>query len=325
MKAAVFLEKEKIEISDDYPKPIPGPKEVLIKVNLCGICGTDIKNYYHQIYQTPLVMGHEFAGVIVEVGSEVTKFKVGERATGVNVLGSDYNDMRRIGIFTDGAFAEYVKIHEDFAFTFPDSISMETIAMVESYAVAIRGIRWSKIDPTKSVIIIGAGTIGLAMLDLLKVKFPEIKVLMIEVHPFLREKAIEFGADAAVAPRKGKIRKFFKEFGESPLIFDCAGTQETVKLSTEIVKQMGSIIMVGIPRGQIVLSGLLVSLKEVGIRASISHDREDIENTIRLINDNKLHPERIITHYVSLDKLQENIELYKSSEPRNFIKIMVRI
>ncbi len=325
MKAAVFLEKEKIQIQEDYPKPVPGPNQILIKVDLCAICGTDVKNYYYQIYQTPLIMGHEFAGKIVEIGSEVTKFKVGDRATGVNVLGPDYNDMRRIGIFTDGAFAEYVCIHEDFAFSFPDSVSMESIAMVESYAVAMRGLKWAKIDKNNPVIVIGAGTIGLAMLDLLKVKFPDVKVLVIEIHPFLQEIALKFGADAAVPPSKGKIRKFFKEYGEALTIFDCAGTQDTVKLSTEIVKQKGTIVMVGIPRGEIILSGLLVSLKEIGFRASISHNRDDIDETIELFVENKVHPERIITDYISLDQLQENFQRYKSLEPRKFIKIMVRI
>jgi 2-desacetyl-2-hydroxyethyl bacteriochlorophyllide A dehydrogenase len=325
MRAAVFVEKEHIEIQDDYPKPAIDSNEILIKVSLCAICGTDVKNYFHQIYQTPLIMGHEFAGIIVEVGSKVTKFKVGEKITGINVLGEDYNDMRRIGIFSDGAFAEYVKIHEDFAFSFPDSTSMETISMIEIYAVAMRGLYWASFESVESVIIIGAGAVGLAMLDLLKAKYPNLKILMIEIHPLLREKALEFGADAAVPPQKGKIRKFFKEFGESSLIFDCAGTPQTVKLASEIVKQMGSIIMVGIPRDQIVLSGLLVSLKEIGLRASISHNREDIERTIKLIKKHNLHPEHLITHYSTLEQLSEKFELYKSSESRDFIKIVIRM
>ena len=277
------------------------------------------------MYQTPLIMGHEFAGEIVEVGSEVVNFKVGQRATGINVLGKDYNDMRRIGILSNGAFAEYVIVHEDFLFAFPDSTSMAVISMVESYAVAMRGIHWAKIDPGKPVMIIGAGTIGLAMLDLLRALHPELKILMIEIHPFLREKALEHGADNAVAPQKGKIRKFFKQFGVAPLIFDCAGTQETLKLSTEIIDQGGNIIMVGIPRGQIMLSGLIVSLKEVGIRGCISHDRKDIDHAIDLILQKKVHPERLVTHYVPLKQLSDSIELYKSTEPRSFIKIMVKI
>ncbi|MBN2157457.1 MAG: alcohol dehydrogenase catalytic domain-containing protein [Candidatus Lokiarchaeota archaeon] len=325
MRAAVFLEKEKIEIRDDYPKPVPGPNEVLIKVHLCGICGTDVKNYYHQLYQTPLVMGHEFSGQIVETGSEIKKFKIGENATGINVMGKDYNDMRRIGIFKDGAFAEYVIVPEDYLFSFHDYVSSEEIAMIESYAVAMRGIRWADIDPTKPTVIIGAGTIGLAMLDLLRARFPNLPICIIELQSFLQDKALEFGANFAVSPQKGKIRKFFNQYGEVPIIFDCAGTQDTLKLSTEIVGQSGNIVMVGIPRGEVILSGLILSLKEVGLRGCISHNREDIMQTIKLMLDKKLHPERLITDYVSLEQLQENLQRYKSTGPREFIKIMVKL
>ena len=326
MRAVIWQGPRKMEVGVSAV-PQPGMKELLVKIHSVGICGSELSGYLGEssLRVPPLIMGHEFSGEIVEIGSEVTGFEIGQKATGINVLGENYNDMRRIGILSNGAFAEYVIVHEDFLFAFPDSTSAQIISMVESYAVAMRGIHWAKIDPEKPIIIIGAGTIGLAMLDLLRALYPKIKILMVEIHPFLREKAIEFGATNAVSPQKGKIRKFSKQFGVAPLIFDCAGTQETLKFSTEIIAQGGDIIMVGIPRGQIMLSGLIVSLKEVGLRGCISHTRKDIDHAIELILENKVHPERLVTHYVPLTQLSHSIEKYKSTEPRDFIKIMVKI
>jgi 2-desacetyl-2-hydroxyethyl bacteriochlorophyllide A dehydrogenase len=325
MRASVFVDIEKIDFKDDYPKPKIGPKDVLIKVEYCGICGTDVKNYLNKIYQCPLIMGHEFAGEIVETGSEIKDFMVGDRATGVNVMGDDYNDMRRIGIFKDGAFAEYCLVPEDFLFKLPDSVSNLEGAMIESYAVAYRAIKWAKIDPKDNIIIIGGGNIGLITLDILKALYPKSKILVIELHKTLQEKAKEYGAFDSIPPRKSKVRKFFKNHGKSALIFDCAGTEKTLNFGIEIIEQGGTIVLEGIIKGSVSIPGFMINSKEVAIRGSVSHDRSDILETIDLMEKKLVKPERLISEMLPLENLEKGILRFTNKGERTFVKLMVKI
>jgi 2-desacetyl-2-hydroxyethyl bacteriochlorophyllide A dehydrogenase len=326
MKAAVFMEIEKIEIKEDYPKPSPGPNEVLIKVDHCGICGTDVKNYYHKIYQAPLIMGHEFAGEIAEIGSEITNFKIGDRSTGVNVAGGEeVSDMRRIGVFKDGGFAEYCIVPEDYLFKIPDSVSLLEGAMVESYAVALRAIKWANIKESQNFIIIGGGNIGLITMDILKAKYPDSKILVIELHKPLQEKAIQLGAFDAIQPSKSKVRKFVKKNGGCSIVFDCAGTTKSLQFGVEIIKPGGTIVLEGIVAGNITLPGFMINNKEVAIRGSLSHDREDILETIQLMEEKKVQPERLISEILTLEQLSEGIEKFSVKKERDFIKLMVKI
>ena len=124
MRAAVFEDIKKIVYKEDYPRPIAETNDVLVKVDYCGICGSDITNFKLKMYQVPLIMGHEFTGEVVELGSEINDVEVGDKVCGINVaLDIDQGQLDGMGIFKDGGFAEFVKVPRKYLFKIPESVS----------------------------------------------------------------------------------------------------------------------------------------------------------------------------------------------------------
>ncbi|MDD1777780.1 MAG: alcohol dehydrogenase catalytic domain-containing protein, partial [Candidatus Helarchaeota archaeon] len=153
MRAAVFEDIRKIVYRLDYPKPVVGPNDALVRVRYCGICGSDVTNYKGKLYQTPIVMGHEFVGEVVELGEILTDFKMGEMVLGINVkLDVLEGDLKGLGIFMDGGFAEYVKVPKEFLFHAP-SIPLQECPLIESFAIAFRAIKLAKIDDHQNIVI----------------------------------------------------------------------------------------------------------------------------------------------------------------------------
>ena len=193
MKAAVFVDVKKITYKEDYPTPTPGPDDVIVKVHYCGICGSDVTNFKIKMYQVPLIMGHEFAGEVVEIGSNITNVEIGDKVCGINVLlDISQGQLDGMGIFKDGGFAEFVRVPKKYLFNIPKSVSIKEAIMIESFANAARGTKLSKITSNQNVIIIGGGNIGLCFLNYLVSERDPNYIVVIEPQKFLREKEPHF-------------------------------------------------------------------------------------------------------------------------------------
>lgn len=325
MKAAVFEDIKKIVIDNEYPKPEPGSGEVLIRVKYCAICGSDITNFKFKLYQTPLIMGHEFSGLIEKIGEGVKKFKVGDKVIGLNVLGENYSDITGIGIFKNGGFAEYVIVGVKDLFHIPDSISFEDAAMIESFSVVKRAIKYSDIKENEKVAIVGGGNIGLITLVLLKaIKNPSY-VIVIEPHEYLRNQALEMGADDVFPPSKVKLRRYFKKKGDPNYVFECAGNENALDLAIGIVNRQGTIILEGVQKGSISLPIFMINNKEITLRGTLSHDRDDVNETINLIAEKVINPSLLISETLQLDEIQQGFERFLEPGERTFIKLLVKI
>ncbi|MHA1437676.1 MAG: zinc-dependent alcohol dehydrogenase [Promethearchaeota archaeon] len=311
---------------EDYRKPVLGPDDVLIKVHYCGICGSDVSNFKYKLYLPPLIMGHEFSGEIVELGENVTNFKINNRVIGINVsLETFGKNMTGIGIIEDGGFAEYVKVQQKDVFLIPDSISNLHAAMIESFANSMRAIKMSKVDYDSNIVIVGGGNIGLCTLvSLIQERNPK-SILVIEPHEFLRKKAIEFGADNALPPNKVKINRFLKNQGKPLWIFDCAGTERSLNLSMNLIKKGGTILLEGIHRGTINFPVMIMNSKEICLKGCLGHDKEDILKSIELFEKKKVDAGKFISGVFPLKKIQEIFEKFLEPGERNFIKLIIEI
>ncbi|MFX1467203.1 MAG: zinc-binding dehydrogenase [Promethearchaeota archaeon] len=302
-----------------------GPDEVLIKVHYCGICGTDIGNFKYQIYQVPLIMGHEISGEVVEIGKNITNMSIGEKVIAINVLTYVTGQLKGLGIFEDGGFAEYVKVSKNNIFFPPKSISIKEAAMIETFANIMRALKFLSIQNNQKIIIIGGGSIGLAFLvTLISEKDPEY-IVLIEPHEFLRKKALEFGASKTFPPRKAKLRKFMKQYGHPSLIFDCVGSEETLKMAIDLIQRGGTILLEGIQKGKINLRPFDFINKEICLKACLGHDREDILAAIDLFAKNKIDATKFISKVVHLEDLQTIFERFLEPTGRDFIKILVKL
>src|SRR5437016_4972621 len=179
MKVLLLSEYQHLEIAD-LPEPTPGPGEVLVRVAACGICGSDVHGYDGSSGRRipPIVMGHEAAGRIAAIGTEVKGFAVGDRVTfdstiycgacgpcrrgemnlcdSRQVLGVSCSDYRRAG-----AFAEYVTVPSRILYRLPENLSFSEAAMLEAVAVAVHAVSLAQPSPNSSALVLGAGMIGL--------------------------------------------------------------------------------------------------------------------------------------------------------------------
>ena len=326
IKAALFEDIKKIVYREDYPKPIVGLNDVIVKVDYCGICGSDITNFKYKMYQVPIIMGHEFAGEVIEVGEDVSGVNLGDKVCGINVsLDVGHGELGGLGIFQNGGFAEYVKVPNKYLFHIPISISTKEAIMIESFANAARGTRLSKIGSEQNIFIIGGGNIGLCFLKFLLVEKNPKYIGVIEPNDFLREKATEFGATETFPPNMIKIKKFIKKFGEPSFIFDCAGNEKSLMMGIELIKKGGTILLEGVYKGSISFPMFLINSKEVCLKGCLGHDQQDILNSIEFFSQNKVDANEYISQILPLKNIQEAFERYLKPGDREFIKIAIKI
>jgi len=326
IRAAVFEDIKKIIYIENYPKPEIGPDYALVKVHYCAICGSDVSNFKYKLFQVPLIMGHEFSGEVIESGENIKNFKKGDKVVGINVLPeSNYGTIRGMGVFRDGGFAEFVKVHKDDLFHAPANIPMIECSLIESFAVAIRAIKLSNIPQGQNVAIIGGGNIGLTTLNVLLSEKQPNYVIIIEPHEFLQQKAKEMGANDAFPPNKAKLRRFFKNHGTPLYIFECAGNEKALKLALDLINRGGTILIEGIHKGNVSFPIFLINNKELTIKGSISHNTQDILDAIELFASNKVNPSMSISEIIPLKDIQKGFEKFLEPGERKFIKIIVKI
>ncbi|GAB4330750.1 MAG: hypothetical protein Kow0069_38410 [Promethearchaeota archaeon] len=366
VRAAVFEEVKKIVVRDDYPDPQPGLDEVVVRVRYCAICGSDVKNWLHKIYEAPLVMGHEFCGEVVELGPgmEDSGFHVGDKVTGINPPWDTRSgaSMKGLGVFQDGAFAEFVRVPREALFRVPDEVSHLHGALIESFAVAVRAVAWAGLWPSvdvpagsapppagqtgtgagtstgagtgtgtgtgPGVVVVGGGAIGLATLATFLAGRPEpppAYSLVVEPHAFLREKALQLGATHALPPNKGKLRRLFRKLGEPWWAFEAAGLEATLLLAMDLVAPRGTVVVEGVGKGHVTFPSYLLNSKEVGLRGSLSHDVGDVRRAIDLVRSGAVDLDPFVSEVIPLGEIESGFAKYVEPGERKFVKILVEV
>jgi 2-desacetyl-2-hydroxyethyl bacteriochlorophyllide A dehydrogenase len=308
----------------DYPKPIPGPDDALVKVNYCGICGSDITHFTYKTYQIPIVMGHELVGEVVELGENVSEVKVGDKVICLNVA-IDFSEgkLGGLGMFQDGGFAEFVKVPRASLFLIPENVPIRDAVMIETFALAMRAFKLSRIENNENIIIFGGGNVGLTTLKALLLEKKPNYVIVVEPHEFLRKKAIELGAIDAVAPGRPKIKKVLRKLGPPSFIFDCVGNEQTLSDGLFLIKKGGTILLEGMYKGSVSVRIFMVNNKEVTLKGCLGHDREDILKAINLFANNRVDAIDFISDVIKLKDMQKTFEKFLEPNGRNFVKIIV--
>jgi 2-desacetyl-2-hydroxyethyl bacteriochlorophyllide A dehydrogenase len=325
MKAAVIEDIQKIVYKEDYPKPSPGPNEAIVKVHYCGICGSDITNFKYKMYNFPLVMGHEITGVVEEIGKNITHVKVGDRVICVNVsLDVSKGDLKGIGMFQDGGFAEYVKVPKICLFPIPKNVSIKDAVMAETFALTMRAFKLSKIQENESILIIGGGNVGLSFLKALLLEKKPNYVVVVEPNKFLQQKALKLGANDSVGTSRAKVKKIIKRLGPPSFIFDCVGNEQTISNAINFIKKGGKILLEGIHKGNITFPLFMLNSKEVNLQGCLGHDREDILASIDLFAHEKVDASQFISEVIALEDIQQTFERFLNSENREFVKLVVK-
>ncbi|AOT70864.1 2,3-butanediol dehydrogenase [Geosporobacter ferrireducens] len=331
MKAAVWYGKKDVRIMDVPEPSAPGEGKVKIKVHWCGICGSDLHEYLvgpifipttepHPLTGdvAPVILGHEFSGEIVEIGPGVTNFKVGDRVApdACQVCHKCYackigkynvcDQLAFTGLMTNGAFAEYVVVPEYTLYKIPDNMSYETAALLEPLAVGVHAVRQAPIALGESVVIFGAGTIGLATLQAVRAAGVS-KIYVVEVAKARKDFAKQLGATEVFDPTKMDIKEKIKEVTKgvgADVVFECIGSHKVTPIAVEIARAGGKIVIVGVYEKETSLNFNNVVFKDKHIIGSLAY-AGDFAIAIDLINDGRINVEPLITGKIRIDDLIE--------------------
>lgn len=268
MKALV-LENYKHFKYKNVPKPRIGPEDVLIRVMACGICGSDIHGMDGSTgrRQPPIIMGHEAAGVIAEVGPDVEEWREGERVTFDSTIfcGQCYFcrkgqinlcEKRRVfGCSTnkyhqDGAFADYVAVPQHILYRLPEGLSFDQAALIEPLTVALHAVRRTNVKLNDSVIVLGTGVIGLLLIQILRVVGCN-PIIAIDLDQNKLDFAQKLGADIVVKANAHDTHDVIKEVKKhtdsrgADVAFEAVGIESTVKTALTSLRKGGSLSLIG--------------------------------------------------------------------------------
>lgn len=322
MKSAVFYGKHDMRV-EESPMPKVGAEDVLIQVKACGICGTDVHIYEGDKgaaeVTPPTILGHEFSGVVAEVGSAVTNVKVGDRVCidpncycGTcdfcrNGIAHYCTDMIGYGTTVNGGFAEYCSVNQRQVYKLGDHTTFEQGAMTEPVACCLHGMDMCNIHPGSSVVIIGGGMIGLLMLQLARLA-GAARTALLEPVASKREVAKKLGADICIDPIHEDVKAALAAAGMTWVntVIECVGRTSTIEQAIDIVGNKGTVMMFGLtkPDDTISLKPFEVFQKEIELKASYINPYTQ-KRALELIDSGRLDVSSMVYVVESLDNLAE--------------------
>ena len=302
-------------VLEQRPVPEPGPREVLVRVSAVGTCGSDV-HYYEEgrigdfVVRDPLVLGHESGGVVVACGPGATRNHPGQRVSlepGVPCFTCEqcrtghYNlcpDMRFFGTPPiDGAFCEYVVVHEAMAHPVPDSLSDEAAALLEPLSVGVWACRKGHVGPGSRVLITGAGPIGLIALQTARA-FGAAEVVVTDVRPHRLELAADLGADATVDVGERQVTGF-----EPDVLLECSGFPPAIGAAIRLVGRGGRVVLIGMGGDEIPLPLDHVQRREIEVTGTFRY-ANTWPTAIALAAGGKVDLDRLVTHRFDLEEAE---------------------
>ncbi|HJU12585.1 MAG TPA: zinc-binding dehydrogenase [Candidatus Binataceae bacterium] len=334
MKAVAFKRQNEMAIIN-APEPTADAGQVVLKVHNCGICGSDLHACQYGIGMPPdSIMGHEFCGEICKLGTGVAGFKVGERVAALPFVFCGQCERCRSGMEIHchnlkglglgqlpGAYAEFVACSAASLFKLPDNISSRDGALVKPISVGLHAVKRSRLKAGMTVLVMGAGPIGLATLTWAKAK--GATVVVSELAEGRGELARKLGADTMVNPRAQNPADKVREMtGQSPdLIFECIGVKGTLGQAINMVAPRGQIMVVGVCMEPDEIQPVQCILREVDLSFALGYDPSDFDETIDALATGKIKPQPMVTDIIDVDQVPGMFQTLR--QPGNHAKVLV--
>ena len=321
MKSAVFYGKHDLRVQDS-PKPPIGPRDVLIAVRACGVCGTDVHIYEGDKgaaeVTPPTILGHEFAGVVEAVGPEVTKFIPGDRVCidpnhpcgccdpcrdGIDHF---CEHMTGYGTTVNGGFAQYCAADMQQVYKLGDNTTFEQGAMTEPVSCCLHGIDMCDIHPGSTVVVIGGGMIGLLMMQLAG-NAGATKVVLLEPIDSKRKVAEQLGADLTVDPIHEDVPECLAAagIGNVDVVIECVGKPATIEQAIQIAGHKSTVMMFGLtkPDETITVKPFEIFQKEIVLTSSYINPYTQ-RRALELIDSGRLDVSSMVAKVASLEELE---------------------
>jgi L-iditol 2-dehydrogenase len=336
MKAAIFYDKEDMRI-DEIDDPKITDDEVLIKVEACGVCGTDARVYYQGIekrWKVPIIMGHEVAGRIVRVGENSSGFSINDRVTVAPICGcgtcsfclaGKENLCREaivIGANYDGGYAEYMKIPRSYVRSgglvkIPDRLTYEEATFAEPVSCCLHGIKKANIEPGDTVVVIGDGPIGIIH-SLLARAFGAARIIVSGHNNKRLGLAKELGADLIINSKGEDVIKEVLDATDgngAERVIVAVGSIQAVEQGIKMLKDGGAIVIFGQyaePNAILELNPDLFNFSEITVTGSVDATLEEFYRSVSLLK--ALNLRRIITHRFPLESIVDAMRTVKGRE-----------
>lgn len=339
MIGAYFLGNQCIE-TRPLVLPEPGEEQVLVKVSACGVCGTDVHIYHggkgSAEVAPPVILGHEFSGHIVKLGSGVTSLEEGQLITvDPNIYCGKCrpcrqgqkqmcHHMRAVGVNMDGGFADYCLVPYAKCVPVPEGTDPELAALAEPLACCLHGIDRVGIRPGENVLVIGGGTIGQIMLQLARLA-GAAKVVLSEPVEIRRELAVCLGADAAIDPLHEDLPQRLSELlsrDGADVVIECVGNPRTSAQAIDAAAGCGRVMLFGVPNPDAVLQTKMhpIFQKELTIMGSFVNP-DTHSRAVALLSSGQLKLKELITHRFPVSQLEEAIKMQTGTQS---IKVLVK-
>jgi len=320
MKVAVLTYPHIIDIQE-MPVPGIGANEILIKVMACGVCGTDVHIFEGDKGAAdnplPIVLGHEFAGVVEKVGDGVSEVQPGDRVcVDPNIMcgrcyycksgiGHFCTSMTGIGTTVNGGFSQYCAVPQQQAYPLADGISFLKGAMAEPLACCLHGIDLCEIKAGSHVVVFGGGMIGLLMVQLARLQGASV-VVLVEPVSAKRERGLSLGADLSVDPFGEDLQTVLSDnhIERVDKVIECVGHADTICQAIDIAGKHSTVMMFGLtkPQQEIPLKPYEMFKKEIVLKASFINPYT-IGRAVDLINSKRVDVSSMMTKPVSLQGL----------------------
>lgn len=334
MKVAVYHSNDDIRIEDrQIPRISNG--EILVQMKACGICGTDVMQWY-RIAKVPRILGHEMAGEIVDIGKGVKSFKKGDRVFVSHhvpcykchycVQGNHTAcESLHTGNYDPGGFSEFIRVPEENVrygtFVLPENVTFEDGTMIEPLGCVIAGQNQLGLKEGQSVLIIGSGVSGLLHVQLAKMN--GAKVIAMDINEYKLKKALEFGADYVVDAGKYAADELKSMNGGrlADVVIICASAKQATDHAISAVERKGKILFFAVPEIEIVIPSLRFWRDEITFMSSYGAAPYDLQEATELIKSVKVNVREMITHRVGLSNIRRGFQL--ASEGKNSLKVVV--
>ena len=335
----VSISGEKSFVLKDIDVPKYKEGHVIVEVKSCGICGSDI-HYWDSGKPVGLVMGHEFAGVVVDPGNRKDLVK-GDRVTGlpispcgkceacksgnVQYCSETWSEAVGLSLVNPGAYSEYTGCRPDMIRKIPSTVSYDAACMTEPSAVALHAVNLAHIKIGSKVLIIGGGIIGLMCAEFSKMAGADYIAIM-ETNKKRGRKAVSFGKideyyDALKEDSMDKI--ITKTNGGFDIVLECCGNSAAVSEALMAVEPGGKVVLVGVSIDAITIPSALAVTKEVNMQSAIAYTVDEFDTCLKLISDKKINVTKYIDDLVPLEAVQDSFERLTSGKDAA-IKIIIK-
>lgn len=319
----------------DKPVPQRRPGESLLKIKKIGLCGTDIHAYggTQPYFTYPRILGHELAAEYIE--GQASGFKPGDKLTFIpyfncgkcqacrNGLTNCCVTMQVFGVHTDGGMAEYVSIPDRYLLQ-GDGLDYDQLALVEPLAIAAHGVRRAGVTATDTVLVMGAGPIGLGLIQFAQLAGARVIAMDINEYRlnFCRD---ELGVEALINPLGTDVADSLATLtnGDMPtVIFDATGNRNVMNAAFSYMSHGGRFVLVGLQKGELAFSHPEFHKRESTLMSSRNATREDFDYVLQSLRSGSIDPKKYITHRGSFNTMIENFEDWINPE-NNAIKVII--